>query len=72
MAFYGDALSAAAIKAHYTAFLVGDPPTISVQPQGGTFLPGIRLSLAVEAKGAELAYNGSKTMHPSRMARTPR
>jgi hypothetical protein len=56
VAFYSEALSAIAIKAHYTAFLVGDPPTILTQPQGGTFLRDVQLTLSVEAKGADLGY----------------
>ncbi|HOW64537.1 MAG TPA: hypothetical protein PK256_04555 [Verrucomicrobiota bacterium] len=56
VAFYSEALSAAAIQAHYTAFLVGDPPSILTQPQGGIFLQGVQLALSVEAKGAGLSY----------------
>ncbi len=60
VAFYSDALSAATIQAHYTAFLVGDPPAILTQPQGGTFLAGVPLTLSVEAKGAQLSYQWFK------------
>jgi hypothetical protein len=60
VAFYSDALSADAIKAHYTAFLAGDPPVILTQPSGGTFLSGVPLTLSVEAKGADLSYQWSK------------
>ncbi len=60
VAFYSTALSAATIQAHYTAFLVGDPPGILVQPRGGTFLAGIPLTLSVSAKGAQLGYQWYK------------
>jgi len=56
VAFYSQALSATAIGAHYTAFLVGDPPSILTQPLGGTYLEGVPLTLSVEAKGAQLSY----------------
>ncbi|HNQ90370.1 MAG TPA: hypothetical protein PKM73_17280 [Verrucomicrobiota bacterium] len=64
VAFYSDPLSDAAIRAHYNAFLVGDPPTILRQPQGGTYLSGVPLSLSVEAKGTQLAYQWYKDGAP--------
>ena len=60
VAFYSSALSSNAIKAHYTAFLVGEKPSIIVPPVGGTYLAGIALSLSVEAKGAQLSYQWFK------------
>ena len=60
VAFYGDALSASAIKAHYTAFLKGFPPEIVASPRGGTYLAGIPLTLAVDAKGTQLSYRWYK------------
>lgn len=60
VAFYSGALSAATIQAHYTAFLVGDAPTILAQPRGGTFLAGVPLTLTVSAKGAQLTYQWYK------------
>lgn len=60
VAFYSTALSADTVKAHYTAFLVGDPPTIQVQPVGGTFLANVPLNLSVTAKGAQLTYQWFK------------
>lgn len=60
VAFYSDALSASAIKAHYAAFLLGFPPEIVASPRGGTYLAGIPLTLAVEAKGTKLSYRWYK------------
>ncbi|MFO1499273.1 MAG: LamG-like jellyroll fold domain-containing protein, partial [Verrucomicrobiota bacterium] len=60
VAFYSQALSADAIKAHYTAFLVGEKPTILTAPAGGNFLAGIPLTLSVSAKGAQLSYQWLK------------
>ncbi len=64
VAFYNTALSAGAIKAHYTAFLLGDPPVITSQPQGGIFLTGVPLTLSVEVKGADLNYQWTKDNNP--------
>lgn len=64
VAFYSEALSAATIQAHYTAFLVGDPPKILTQPAGGTYLAGVPLTLSVEAKGAQLSYQWFKNDAP--------
>ncbi len=56
VAFYSDALSASAIGAHYTAFLSGTAPVITIQPVGGAFLAGIPLTLTVETKGTSVTY----------------
>jgi hypothetical protein len=64
VAFYGAALSADAILAHYRAFFAGTPPVIVVQPRGGTFLPGVLLQLTVGATGPNLAYQWYKDSAP--------
>ena len=60
VAFYADALTADAILAHYQAFFAGNPPVITQQPQGGTYLPGVALTLSVMATGPNLAYQWYK------------
>ena len=56
VAFYADALSPAAVQAHYNAYFAGTPPVIVTQPRGGTFLPGVPLELSVKATGPSLTY----------------
>lgn len=56
VAFYADALAPESIQAHYLAFFAGNPPVITQQPQGGTYLPGVALTLSVKATGPNLAY----------------
>jgi hypothetical protein len=56
VAFYSSALSSNSILAHYQAFLEDLPPVITVQPVGGTFLPGVPLDLTVQALGLNLSY----------------
>ena len=41
VAIYADALTPEAVQAHYNAFFAGDPPVITKQPQGGTYLAGL-------------------------------
>ena len=60
VAFYSTALSASAIEAHYAAFVAGEPPNITVSPQGGSFFPGAELTLSVMAQGVELTYQWFK------------
>ena len=60
VAFYADALSAAAIQSHYQAMFIGTPPVITRQPTGGTFLPGVNLQLSVGATGPNLKYQWFK------------
>lgn len=60
VAFYGDALTAETIQAHYQAFFAGSPPVIAAQPKGGTYLPGVPLTLSVKATGPNLAYQWYK------------
>jgi len=64
VAFYADALSPAAIQAHYDAIFIGDPPVITRQPKGGTFAPGAVLTLSVTATGPDLAYQWYKGVSP--------
>ncbi len=64
VAFYNDSLSGGTIKAHYDAFLLGEPPAILTQPIGGTFLAGIPLHLSVESKGTDLSYQWSRDGSP--------
>ncbi len=56
VAFYADALPPEAVQAHYLAFFAGNPPVISQQPVGGTYLPGVALTLSVKATGPNLAH----------------
>ncbi len=60
VAIYGDALTPEAVLAHYNAFIAGDPPVITKQPQGGTFLQGAALTLSVKATGPSLGYQWYK------------
>ena len=60
VAFYADALTADAVQAHYQAFFAGNPPVITQQPQSGTYLPGVALTLSVNATGPSLAYQWYK------------
>lgn len=56
VAFYSDALSLEAVKAHFDTFHTGEPPVIVSQPQGGTYLIGSDVNLSVSATGPELSY----------------
>lgn len=60
IAFFSEPLSADAVRSHYNAFMAGDPPTITQQPLGGTFLPGNPFDLIVQAAGADLNYQWFK------------
>ncbi len=60
VAIYADALTPAAVQAHYQAFFADNPPTITKQPQGGTYLPGVALTLNVTATGTNLSYQWYK------------
>lgn len=60
VAFYADALTPETISAHYQAFFEGSAPVITDQPRGGTYLPGVQLTLAVKATGPNLAYQWFK------------
>ncbi|MCZ7640585.1 MAG: hypothetical protein M5U12_33720 [Verrucomicrobia bacterium] len=64
VAFYSEALSAAAIRAHYAAFVAGEPPVITVQPVGRTYLVGDTATLSVGAQGVDLAYQWFKDGTP--------
>ncbi len=64
VAFYGEALPAASVQAHYAAFLGNAPPLITVQPVGGTSYPGRPLQLTVWAAGAQLSYQWYKNGSP--------
>lgn len=60
VAFYADALTPTAVQAHYQAFFIGDPPSITKQPEGGTYVEGVALTLSVDATGPELSYQWYK------------
>ena len=65
VAIYADALTPEAVQAHYEAFFAGNPPVITKQPQGGTFMPGAALTLSVQATGPNLAcqwYKGAAAL----------
>jgi hypothetical protein len=60
VAIYADALTPEAVQTHYEAFFEGNPPVITKQPKGGTYLPGAALTLTVKATGPKLAYQWYK------------
>lgn len=60
VAFYSEALTADTILAHYQSMFAGSPPEILAQPRSGTYLSGIPLTLSVNAKGPNLAYQWYK------------
>ena len=60
VAFYSTALPAASIQAHYKAYIAGDPPVITSQPVGGSYLVGQLGQLSVAASGAQLTYQWFK------------
>jgi hypothetical protein len=60
VAIYADALTPEAVLAHYNALFAGDPPVITKQPRGGTYLAGAALTLSVNATGPSLAYQWYK------------
>ena len=60
VAIYSDALTPAAVQAHYNALFIGDPPVITKQPQGGTFIAGAAPTLSVTATGPNLSYQWYK------------
>lgn len=60
VAFHADALTEADVQAHYAALFAGTPPVITVQPRGGTYLPGVPLTLRVKATGPNLSYQWYK------------
>lgn len=64
VAFYSEALSAASIRAHYAAFVAGEPPVITVQPVGRTYLVGDTGTLSVGAQGVDLTYQWFKDGTP--------
>ena len=69
IAFYSTALSSNAIASHYSAFFTS--PSITVQPVGGTFLPGVTLTLAVQATGPNLNYQWYMNSNPVAGANGP-
>jgi Concanavalin A-like lectin/glucanases superfamily len=54
VAFYSTALSADSVAGHYGASFAA--PVITLQPIGGTFLPGVQFQLSVAAIGPNLTY----------------
>jgi hypothetical protein len=64
VAFYSDALSPEAVRAHFDAFHAGEPPVIVGQPQGGKFLAGADVTLAVNATGPQLSYQWYRNGEP--------
>lgn len=57
VAIYTNALSDAAILSLYSAFLVGDPPRITRQPDAGNhFLAGTPYTISLTAAGNQLTY----------------
>ncbi|RME94125.1 MAG: hypothetical protein D6766_06660 [Verrucomicrobia bacterium] len=64
VAFYADILDENTIREHYNHILAARPPEIVAQPQGGTFLAGLNVTLQVEVKGLNLAYQWYKDGEP--------
>jgi hypothetical protein len=60
VAIYADALTPEAVQAHYQAYFAGNPPVITKQPRGGTYVPGAALTLNVQATGPSLSYQWYK------------
>ena len=60
VAFYSSALPGSSILAHYNAYYLGDPPTITTQPAGGYYLAGQPGQVSVAASGAQLEYQWYK------------
>jgi Concanavalin A-like lectin/glucanases superfamily len=60
VALYSTALTPQAVQAHYLAFFAGNPPTLTRQPQSGSYLPGVALTLSVQASGPSLSYQWYK------------
>ncbi|HVU09030.1 MAG TPA: LamG-like jellyroll fold domain-containing protein [Verrucomicrobiae bacterium] len=60
VAIYSTALDSNTVAAHYQAFLANSLPNIVAQPRGGTFLPGVSLTLSVSATGGNLTYQWFK------------
>jgi hypothetical protein len=56
VAIYADALTPAAVLAHYQAMSANTPPVITKQPQGGIYLTGAAATLSVQASGPNLGY----------------
>jgi len=60
VAIYADALTPEAVQAHYQALFIGNPPVITKQPKGGTYVPGAAPTLSVAATGPYLSYQWYK------------
>ena len=64
VAIYADALTPEAVQAHYEAFLAGNPPVITKQPKGGTYLPGAALTLTSTRPARSWPTSGTKAPPP--------
>jgi len=64
VAIYADPLTPGTIAAHYEAIFLGDPPVITKQPQGGSFVAGASPALTVAATGPQLSYQWFKGVAP--------
>lgn len=60
VSFHANALTPATIQAHYNAYLAGQPPTITKQPQGQSLLTGLPFQMSVTASGNSLSYQWYK------------
>lgn len=56
VAFYSEALPAAAIEAHYNAYAGTFPPEITAQPKGGYYLANQPWQISVGTTGVQLSY----------------
>jgi hypothetical protein len=64
VSFCSDALSPAEILAHYNAFLAGEPPVITRQPQSQSLLTGLSYQMSVVVNGNLLNYQWYKDNAP--------
>lgn len=70
VSFCSAALTPAAIQAHYNAYLAGQPPAITKQPQGQSLLTGLPFQMSVTASGNLLSYQWYKNNNPVATATT--
>ncbi len=60
VAFFAAALPAASIQARVNTYYQGQPPVVTAQPSGGTFLAGQPWQLSAGAHGGQLEYQWYK------------
>lgn len=70
VSFCSDALSAEQVLAHYNAFLAGEPPIITQQPQSQSLLSGLSYQMTIGVSGNLLSYLWYKNNSPIPTATT--